>query len=192
MVSQNVFHRASSHQTRDLECFADSSNIPWNPLTILCPDLIATILQRCLLPLCALLFLQCHLFLICVALTNNDSRKDLHKTCQIPKKCQCKWLWVSSLAPRTSLNSSGSPGKFLFCTGMIEIHWVAKSLPPQHIHDCYAIHFLHWEFLWSAVIKSQNFTLWARLYQHVFCKKPSCFFFVFKQLSQFGSFGKCV
>ena len=28
MVAQNVFHRASSHKTRDLECFADRCNIP--------------------------------------------------------------------------------------------------------------------------------------------------------------------
>ena len=32
----------SSHQTRDLECVADSSNTPWDPPTILCPDLTAT------------------------------------------------------------------------------------------------------------------------------------------------------
>ena len=32
----------SSQQTRDLECFADSSSIPWNPPTIHCQDLTAT------------------------------------------------------------------------------------------------------------------------------------------------------
>ena len=62
-----------SHQTKDLESFADSSNTPWNPPTIHCPDLTATIPQMSLLSLCALLFLQSHLFLICVALTYNDS-----------------------------------------------------------------------------------------------------------------------
>ena len=36
----------SSHQTRDLECFADSSNIPWNPPTILCPCVGIVIDQR--------------------------------------------------------------------------------------------------------------------------------------------------
>ena len=36
-------------QTRDLECFADSSNIPWNPPTIFHPDLIATVPQMSLL-----------------------------------------------------------------------------------------------------------------------------------------------
>ena len=39
----------SSHQTRDLEYFADSSYIPWNPPTIFHPDLIATTLQMPLL-----------------------------------------------------------------------------------------------------------------------------------------------
>ena len=36
-------HNVSSHQTRDLECFADSSDIPWNPPTIFHPDLTATV-----------------------------------------------------------------------------------------------------------------------------------------------------
>ena len=38
-----------------------------------------------LLSLCALLLLQSHLFLICVALTYNDSRIIPHKTRQIPR-----------------------------------------------------------------------------------------------------------
>ena len=48
--------------------------------------------RRCpfLLSLCALLFRQSHVFLICVALTYNDSRKDLHRLCRIPRNCQCK------------------------------------------------------------------------------------------------------
>ena len=58
LVRSRAFRTAinlvSSRQTRDLECFAESSNTPWNPPTIFCPDLIATILQRCLLSLCAL------------------------------------------------------------------------------------------------------------------------------------------
>ena len=31
-------HMVSSHRTRDLECFAESNNTPWNPPTIHCPD----------------------------------------------------------------------------------------------------------------------------------------------------------
>ena len=58
--SEPRFLRVSIHQTRDLVCFADSSNTPWNPRTVQCPDLIATIQQRCLPWLCALLFPQSH------------------------------------------------------------------------------------------------------------------------------------
>ena len=75
MVPQSVSHMGSSHQIRDLERFADRCSIPWNLPTNFHPDLIATILQRCLLPLCALLFQQSHLFLICVVSTYNDSKK---------------------------------------------------------------------------------------------------------------------
>ena len=61
-VLQNVFRIEFSHQTRDLECFADRHSIPWNLLTNFHSDLIATIRQRCLPLLCALLFRQYHLF----------------------------------------------------------------------------------------------------------------------------------
>ena len=42
-VLRIAFHEVSSHQTRNLECFADSSSIPWNPPTIFRPDLNATV-----------------------------------------------------------------------------------------------------------------------------------------------------
>ena len=137
-----AFHMVSSHQTRDLECVAGSSSTPWNPPTNLCPDGIAIAPQ---MSLCALLFRQSHVFLICVVLTYNDSRIIPRKTCQIPRNCQCKWLLVSSSAPRTSLGSSGSPGKILICTGMIVSTVLPSLVPPRHIEDCSAIHFLHWE-----------------------------------------------
>ena len=37
------------------------------------------------------------------------------------------------------------------------------------------IHFLHWGCCDPQVFKHQNVPLWARLYQHVFCKKTSLF-----------------
>ena len=80
------------HQTRDLECFADSCSNPWNLPTIRYPDLTAIAPPMSLLSLYALLFLQSHLFLICVALTYNDSRIILHRICQILRNCQCKGL----------------------------------------------------------------------------------------------------
>ena len=39
---------------------------------------------------CALLSQQSHLFLNDEVLTCNDSRKDLHTPCRIPRNCQCK------------------------------------------------------------------------------------------------------
>ena len=75
MVLQNVFRMESSHQTRDLDCFADRYCIPWNLPTNFHPDLIATIRHRCLPLLCALLSQQSHLFPICVESKYNDSRK---------------------------------------------------------------------------------------------------------------------
>ena len=86
---RTAFHMVSSRQTRDLECFADSSSIPWNPPTIRYPDRTAKAPQMSLLlSLCALLFQQSHLFLICVVLTYYDSRIVPRKTCQIPRNCQ--------------------------------------------------------------------------------------------------------
>ena len=97
-------------------------------------------------------------------------------TCQILRNCQCKWLLVSSSAAGTSLGSSVVPEKLLFCTGRIVTTELPNLVPQQRIDD------------WSC---HQNVLLWAWRYQHFFCEKPR-FFFVFQQISQFGSFGKCV
>ena len=55
----------SSHQTRDLDCFAHRYSIPWNLPTNFHLDPIATIQQRCFLSL----------FSNCVVSTYNDSGK---------------------------------------------------------------------------------------------------------------------
>ena len=107
--------------------------------------------------------LQSHLFLICVVLTYNDSRKDLHKLCQIPGNCQCNWLLVSTLARRTFASFSVFPGKFLFCTGMTaSIGWPSPA-PRLHIDDCFEIHNFqdcnHW------VAKSCTTTAYRRLFR---------------------------
>ena len=131
---------------RDLERFADSSNTPWYPPTIRHLDWTAIAPQMSLPWFCALLFRQSNLFLICVV----DVRWFQiipRKTCQIPRYCQCKWLSASSSAPRTSsLGSSGSPGKFLFCTSRIVTTVLPNLLPQRRIDDWCVIHFLHWEF----------------------------------------------
>ena len=52
-------------------------------------------------------------------------------------------LWNSSSVPETEVGSSGSPGKFLFYTCMIVTTVLPSLVPPRHIDDCFAIHFLH-------------------------------------------------
>ena len=144
--SPDPFHEEGlSHQIEDPEIFEDSSSIPWNPPTIHCPDLIATAPQMSLPWLNALLSQQSHSLPICAVLTYNDSRLILHQLWPNLRNCQCKWLLVSSSAPGTSLGSSGSPGKFLFYTGMIVSIELPNLVPQQRIDDYYVIHFLHWE-----------------------------------------------
>ena len=45
----------------------------------------------------------------------------------------------SSSAPGNSLSSSGSPGKFVFYTGMIVSTVLPSLVPLRHIDDCFAI-----------------------------------------------------
>ena len=52
------------------------------------------------------------------------------------------------------------------------IHWVAKSCTTTAYRWYCVIHFLHWELCDPQLLNHQNFLFWARLYQHVFCKKP--------------------
>ena len=175
----------SSHQTRDLECFADSSNTPWNPSTIHCPDLTATIPQMSLLSLCAVLILKSHLFLICVALTCNDFRIIPHKTWQIPGNCQCKGLLVSMSAPRRLLGSfcfTWVALKPLSCQILYhhDISMIFTRITPFTENFCDLLLSSHQKFPLGRT------TVPERLLQGalVIC--------VFKQISQFGSFGKCV
>ena len=114
-----------------------------------------------LLLLCALLFQQSHLFPICVVSTYN-SRKDLHKICQILGNCQCKRLLVSSSAPRTFVSTFAFPEKFLFYMGMIgSIGW-PSLVPPQRIDDYVETHILHQGLCNSELSNHQNCPLWAR------------------------------
>ena len=70
-----------------------------------------TLSQMSLLSFCVLLTQQSHLFLNDEGLMCNDSTLGLHRLCQVPGNCQCKWL----LAPRTFASSFQFPEKF-FCT----------------------------------------------------------------------------
>ena len=178
----------SSHQTRDLEFFADSSNNPQNPPTIRCPDRTATAPQMSLLTLCVLLNRQSHVFLICVVLTYNDSRIILYKICPNQGNCMCKWLLVSLSTPRTSLSSSW---EVFVLHGLGCKHWVAKSCTTTAYRWLFRDSLSSLRILWSAVIKSPKCsalgtTVPVRLLQEALV------IFVFNQISQFGSFGKCV
>ena len=109
---------------------------------------------------------------ICVVLMYNDSKKSLHRICQIQRNSQCEWLEASYSAPRTVASSFMFPEKFSFCTDTTgSIGWPSPA-PRLHIDDYCVIHFLHWELCDPQLLNHQNFLFWARLYQHVFCKKP--------------------
>ena len=130
-------------------------SIPSNPPTNFHPDLIATILQRCLPLLCALLSQQSHLFP-----TYNHSRKDLHKLCQIPTQCQRRWLQASYSAPRTFASSFVFPQKFLFCTNTTgSIGWPSPA-PRLHTGDCFEIRNLHWGLCDPRLLNHQFFRFW--------------------------------
>ena len=87
----------------------------------------------------------------------NDSRKDLHKLCRIPKNCQCKWLLVSSRVPGTSANFFGSC-EVLFLHRCAWIHWVARSCTTTAYRWLFRDSQLSLRTLWSTVVKSQKFT----------------------------------
>ena len=91
---------------------------------------------------------------------------------------------VSTSTPRTFVSFFLFPEKFWFCKAKIESIELPRLVPRLRIDDCFEIHFLHWELCDPLQSSHQHVPLWARLYLHVFCKKPS--------LSQFGSFRKCV
>ena len=167
--------------------------IPWNPPTIRYADRTAIAPQMSPLLPFGLLFQQSHLFPICVALTYNDSRKNLHKICHVPRNYQRKWLVVSSSAPETSWSSSGSPKKFLFYMGRSEWnHWVAKSCTTTAYRW-----FLRDSISSLKIFKICGYQVTKNSRSGHDCKNTSSArsprsFFVFKRISQFGSLGKCV
>ena len=191
MVSQNVSRMKFSHQMRDLWGFADRCNIPWNLPTNFHSDLIATIQQTYLLSLCALLSQQSHKFPICAVLTYIDSRKGLHRICQIPRNCQCKWLWISTSAPRTFASSFLFLVKFWFYTDMPgSIGWLGSCTTTAY----------RWLFrdsqpslrtLRSAVIKSPKLSARSTA-PPLRLQHGALVILVLWQISQFRSLGECV
>ena len=161
MVSQNVSRVEFSHQTRDLECFADKHSSPWNLPTTFHLDPIATIQQRCLPLLCALLFQQYHLFPICVVSTYNDSMKDLHKLCQILRNCQCKWPLGFLFGSKNFLQA---PLGFLrsFCFGRRRLDPLGGQV--LH-HDCISMIFSRFTTF------TENFVICCNQITRIFCTR---------------------
>ena len=122
--------------------------------------------------------------------TYNDSRKGLHKICQILGTWQCKWLSVSSSAPRTSVSSIPFPEKFFFfCTGRFVTTVLPSVVPLPRVDDCVEIHILHWELCDPLSPESPTISLWARLRQCVRLLPGAFVILVLKQISQLRSFG---
>ena len=88
MVLPVAFHRELSRLPGGVERFADKCNNPKNLPTNFHLDPIATIQQRCLPLLFALLFQQYHSSQIDKVSKFDDSTIIIHKLCQIPPKCQ--------------------------------------------------------------------------------------------------------
>ena len=151
MVSRTAFHMVSFHLTRDLECFAVTFH------GIRPPFVVQTWLQQ---------YRRCPFF------------HSVHCSLSNPICFRSVWCWrnmIPSSAPGTSFSSSGSPEKFLFCTDRIVTTVLPNLVPPRHIGDCFAIHFLHWEFCDPHLLNYQNCPTGVRLYQQVSCKKPLSF-----------------
>ena len=176
-----------SHQTRDLERVASNSDIPSNPPTILYPDRTAIAPQMSLLPLCALPFVSDPCGFDVPWFQDNSSQSMPNS-----KELAVRMTFGFLVGSRNFIRFF-----WIVFHGYDCIHCVAKSgtttaylVPLRYIGDSSAIHFLHSEH-WSAVIKSSKFsalgmTASPRLLQE------ALLIFVFKQISRFRSFGKCV
>ena len=114
--------------------------------------------QRCLLSLCALLFQKSHLFLIGVVLTYNDSKKDLHTLCQIPRNWQCKWLEASYSGSRNFCKLLWVSCEVSVLRGYGWIHWVARSCTTTAYRWLFRDSQFSLRTLWSAGIKSPKFS----------------------------------
>ena len=159
MVFQNVSRMSFPIRQEILNVSQIGYSIPWNLPTIFHPDLIATILPEvpsftlahCPLsnPIrfssvwCRRTIIPGKIFKGLTKFQGIVSVRDFRLRIRLQE------LFASSFV---------FPEKFLFCTDTTEsIGWPSPG-PRLHIDDCFEIHNLHWELLWSAVIKSPKFS----------------------------------
>ena len=103
------------------------------------PDLIATVQQTSLLFFCVQFVQQYQSSRIDEVFKCDDTMIDLHRICQFPMNCQCKWLSAFLTARETLLNSVPFPLKFQFCTDMIATI--------ELYHDCVSVIVSRFTFL---------------------------------------------
>ena len=102
-------------------------------------------------------------------LTYNDSRKVLHKLCQILGNVSVNYFGFPS---RLQESSFLYPDKCWFCTDKIEATELPNLVPRQRIDDCFEIHILNNELCDLLSASYQNCLIEVRLRQCVFCKEP--------------------
>ena len=185
MVFRTAFHMVSSHRTRDLECFADGRNTPWNSPTIF----IQTWLQQ---------DRRCHFL------------NSAHCSLSNPISSRSVRCWRTMIQGEfftrfakfqriVSLNGLRFPRRLqellqaLFCVSwevfVLHGHCVAKSCTTTACRWLFRdSHPSLRRTLWSAVTKTPTFsalgtTVPMRLMQE------DLVIFVLKQISQFRSFG---
>ena len=142
--------KVSSHQTRDLECFADSSkhsmesahHFSYRPDCNNTTDVRTQMSFSLILRTAALSAIPL-VSDLCGVDVQWCPGKIFTGFAQIPGICQCKWLYGFLSAPRTFVSSFVFSEKFLFYMGMIVSAVLPSLVPLQRIDDCFEIHILH-------------------------------------------------
>ena len=130
-----------------------------------------------------MLFPQYHSYRMDEASMCDSLMISLHRICEIPTTCQCKWLLAFPTARRIFVDSFPSPEKFAFRTDKIEsIEWL-NLVPWLSVGDCFESHLLRWGLCDLLLSSHQN--VWPNL-------RWALVILVRKQTSQFRSVGKWV
>ena len=173
IVHRTVFHKEFSHLPRGLGHFAHCNSIPWNQTITSQSSLIEITQLKFLLSLFLLLFPQCRSSRIDGVSKFDDVMISLHRICQIPTNCQCKWLSAFSDDSRNVRKLLSVFWEVFVLHGCDWIHWVAESCTTiEYRWLCLDYSLPSLGTLWSAVIKSPNFSA-----RSVLCKESSLSWF---------------